>query len=230
MTGSSRPVRQLALPFAPPAEPVAPPAFFAAASNRAALAWLAAPATWPDGRLLLWGEAGQGKTHLLRDWASREGAAAVGGAGLRWPVPRAGSLALDDADLAPDEALLHVLNAAAAARQPVLLAARVPAASWGTRLPDLASRLRCTVSVQLGPPDDGLLRAVLLRLCAERQLVAPEPVQEYLLAHLPRTPAALQEAAARLDRAALAAGGRITRGLAAAVVDEVAAMWQGAGS
>jgi chromosomal replication initiation ATPase DnaA len=55
-------------------------------------------------------------------------------------------------------------------------------------------------------------------------------VQEFLLAHLPRTPAALQEAAARLDRAALASGGRVTRALAAAVVDEMAAIWHAGAS
>jgi hypothetical protein len=42
----------------------------------------------------------------------------------------------------------------------------------------------------------------------------PQTVQDWLLLRLPRHPAALREAAARLDRAALAAGGGVTRGLA----------------
>jgi hypothetical protein len=46
-----------------------------------------------------------------------------------------------------------------------------------------------------------------------------EPVQEFLLRRLPRTPWALREAASMLDRLALAAGGRITRALAANVIE-----------
>jgi hypothetical protein len=42
-----------------------------------------------------------------------------------------------------------------------------------------------------------------------------------MLLRLPRHPAALREAAARLDRAALAAGGGVTRTLAEAVVAAV---------
>ena len=53
-----------------------------------------------------------------------------------------------DADAGADEAtLLHLLNATAEARLPVLLAARTPPARWPVRLPDLASRLRAITAV-----------------------------------------------------------------------------------
>ena len=48
--------------------------FRAAPSNAAATAWLNRTADWPDRRLLLWGEPGCGKTHLLNIWATRTGA------------------------------------------------------------------------------------------------------------------------------------------------------------
>ncbi len=222
-----QPGRQLPLPLAPVTRTGEQP-FFAADSNQAALAWLDTPQAWPEGRLLLWGEAGTGKTHLLHRWARAAGEACLDGAALRWPVDgaaRGGVVAVDDADLAPEEALLHLLNQAAEQRRPVLLAARSPASAWPTHLADLASRLRATLAVRIEPAEDSLLRAVLRRVLADRQLLAPEPVQEWLLLILPRTPAALEEAAARLDRASLATGGRITRALAGAIVDEMAAMW-----
>jgi len=62
------------------------------------------------------------------------------------------------------------------------------------------------------------LRTLLARLLAERQLAVSEAVQDWLLLRLPRRPAAIREAAARLDRAALATGGRVSRNLAAAVL------------
>ena len=213
--------RQLALPFAHEAHF---DDFLAGEANAAALAWVAR-GDWPSRRLALWGGAGSGKTHLLHLWARREGAVLLDGASVRGPFEAlalgAGGLAVDDAELAGEETLLHLLNAAAEAGRPVLLAARPAPARWGTALADLRSRLRAASAVELGAPDDALLRALLARLLAERQLAVGEGVQDWLLARLPRTGAALREAAARLDRASLAEGRRVTRALAARVLPGV---------
>ncbi len=212
--------RQLGLPFEHDAH-YADADFLQAPSNAEAWAWLDAP--WPGGRLAIWGAEASGKTHLLHIWARRAGAAVLHGPCLRgWQALR-GPVAIDDADLrgadlSGAEALLHLLNAAAEAGWPVLLGGREPPARWAVRLPDLASRLRATSAVRLGVPDDALLRALLARLLSERQLAVAAPVQEWLLQRLPRQAGAVREAVARLDRAALAAGGPVTRGLAQAVL------------
>ena len=52
----------------------------------------------------------------------------------------------------------------------------------------------------------------------------PAQVQTWLLTRLPRHAAAVQEAVARLDHAALARGRGITRALAAQVIADIAAM------
>ncbi len=214
------PYRQLPLPF--PYRPgFAEADFLPAQSNEDARAWLQRPLDWPDRRLALWGQAGCGKTHLLTIWAARTGADLLSGAALRdFPArPDAPALAVDDADMmSGEEPLLHLLNAAADARAPVLLTGRTPPARWPVRLPDLASRLRAVTAVEIHPPEDSLLRALLARLLLERQVAVTDAVQEWLLLRLPRTQAALREAVARLDRASLAAGGRISRPLAAEVL------------
>ncbi len=204
-------IRQLALPFVH-APRLTEAEFLPSASTRPALAWLSAE--WPGRRLALWGGPGSGKTHLLHIWTTRAGAGLVDGPALREIRP-SGALAIDDADLAPEITLLHLLNAAQEAGHPVLLGARTPPARWPTRLPDLASRLRATTAVLLGTADDAFLRTLLARLLSDRQLVVPAAVQDWLLAVLPRDPATLREAAARLDRAGLAAGRSVTRTLAA---------------
>lgn len=215
--------RQLAFPFphAPhyDAEPLPTP------GGQRAAAWLANPCGWPGGRLALWGDEGVGKTHLLHGWAARVRACVLHGPQLHGPGPRdiwpVHPLAIDDADLAHDAPLLHVLNAAAEAGRPVLLAARTPPGRWRTALPDLRSRLRAVAAVELPPGDDLFLRTLLVRLLSERQLAVAPGVQDWLLARLPRTPGAMREAAARLDRAALAAGRAVTRGLAAQALAEM---------
>ena len=197
--------------------------FLAAASNQAALTWLERSADWPDHRLALWGEAGCGKTHLLHVWAARAGAVRWEGAALHGlpKLPTKGGIALDTADAAEEITLLHLLNSAAEARLPLLLVSRTPPARWPVRLPDLASRLRAITAVEIAPPEESLLQALLLRLLADRQLAVGATLQEWLLRRLPRSPAALREAVARLDRAALAEGGAITRPLAARVLAEM---------
>ncbi|HEY6433499.1 MAG TPA: chromosomal replication initiator DnaA [Acetobacteraceae bacterium] len=193
-----------------------------AASNENALAWSSRPQDWPGGRLAIWGAEGCGKTHLLHLWAGRIGARYRCGAALRAEMPATG-LAIDDADAVPDAAvLLHTLNAAAEARLPVLLAARQPPGRWPIELPDLASRLRATMAVEIGPAEDTLLQALFARLLSERQIAVSACVQDWIRLRLPRTPAALREAAARLDHAGLVAGRAITRALAAAVLGQLA--------
>lgn len=212
--------RQLPLPFAhaPQFERMV---FLEAPSNAEALAWLGRPQDWPQRRLGLWGAEGCGKTHLLHLWCRRSGARLLDGATIALEPPT-GPIAIDDADLAGARVLLHVLNATAEAGFPLMLAGRAAPARWAVGLPDLASRLRATLSVQIRPAEDTLLRALLAALFADRQLAVTETVQEFLLRQLPRTPGALREAAARLDRLALAEGRGVTRSLAARVVAEFA--------
>jgi chromosomal replication initiation ATPase DnaA len=194
-----------------------------AASNADAWAWLRRTPDWPNHRLALWGEAGCGKTHLLHIWARRTGAQVHAGATLSGlpDIPPSG-LALDEADAVADErALLHLLNASGEAGLPVLLAARAPPARWAVRLPDLASRLRAMTAVGIGPPEDSLLRALLARLLADRQLRLPQPVQDWLVHRLPRSAAALCDAVARLDAAALDQHRNITMPFAARILADV---------
>jgi chromosomal replication initiation ATPase DnaA len=214
--------RQLPLPFAH-APDYGEADFLRASSNSEAMTWLARPEAWPQHRLALAGAEGSGKTHLLHIWAVRSDAELLYGPALRGePAFPGRPVALDDADAAPERPLLHLINAAHEAGQPLLLTARTPPARWPAALPDLVSRLRATAVVEIRPAEDSLLRALLARLLAERQVAVAEPVQAWLRLRLPRTPAAMREAAARLDRVAMAAGRPITRAIAAAVLADLA--------
>jgi chromosomal replication initiation ATPase DnaA len=195
--------------------------FIPACSNREALAWL--DADWPEQRLVLFGPEGCGKSHVLHIWAARANAALLSGATLTDldSLPQHGALALDDADSVGDETLLfHLLNTARDRGLRLLLASRSAPSRWPVRLPDLSSRLRAMTAVQIGPPGDELLGALLKRLVADRQLAMTQAAQDWVLHHLPRSPAAIREAVARLDRESLASGVAITRSLAVTVLKE----------
>jgi chromosomal replication initiation ATPase DnaA len=214
-------MRQLALPFAEPSR-FSPEDFCPAPSNAGARAWLAAPERWSNGRLIVHGEAGVGKTHLLHIWAGQVRAQLIEGAALRGLPQIAGPLAIDDADAVPDPtALLHLLNAACEFGFAVLLASRLAPHRMGYKLADLTSRLRASSEVEIRPPEDELLEMLLLRLAAERQLNLSIPVRNLLMLHLPRSGFYYREAIARLDRLALDRSARITRGLATDIVTEM---------
>ncbi|MCX5613982.1 DnaA/Hda family protein [Bombella saccharophila] len=207
--------------------------FIAGGSNASARAWLARP-QWPEGRLWLWGPVGTGKTHLLHIWAAEqeailfeaaslscdhEGALRVEGRVLEAAIA---PLAIDHLENLKDEvALLHVLNRAHAAGQRVLMASRYPPARGDFALPDLASRLRATVTAGLEEPEDDVRATLLLSLLAERQLVVPQSVTDWLWRRLPRTGGALVQAVQRLDKAAMARGSAITRMLAVDVLKDL---------
>ena len=204
--------------------------FVAAPSNAAARAWVLdaeAPYRWPDGRMALWGEGGTGKTHLLSIWAGRYGAPVMAGERLNEREVAAlfgqggfKAVALDNADCVPSEHdLLHLINLAREHRMFLLMAGRLPPARWPAVLPDLASRLRATSSVPLGQAEEALLRRLLLRLLAEREIVVAPQVTEWLLRRLPRRASAVRDCVGALDQAAMAAGGKVTRVLAAKVLE-----------
>jgi len=214
--------RQLPLPFNETPS-YKPEDFLAAPCNALARDWLARPEAWSNGRMVLWGQPGCGKSFLLYLWAQKNGAVIHQGGHLHGlPAAPRSAIAVDDADRVPEEtALLHLLNAAAEAGQPVLLTAGAPPGRQAQGLPDLGSRLRASLAVEISPPDDALLEALLLRLAADRQLRLNQIMVNFLLQRLPRTPAVLREAVARLDRAALASGGRVTRLLAAQTLGDL---------
>jgi chromosomal replication initiation ATPase DnaA len=180
--------------------------FLLSKSNRVARTWLDRTDAWPDSRLALWGEADSGKTHLLHIWAKNREAELIDGASLSgFPdVISPGGVAVDDAERADEAALLHLLNTARDLSRPVLLASRRPPSRWPVSLQDLASRLRAVTPVEIGIPDDALMRRLLLHFLAERGLEAAETLHHRLLLRLPRSPEILRLAVARLDQDSLA--------------------------
>lgn len=73
----------------------------------------------------------------------------------------------------------------------------------------------------LEEPEDELRATLLLSLMAERQLVVPQSVTDWLWRQLPRTGEALVRAVNRLDDAAMKRGSAISRALAMEVLADL---------
>lgn len=194
--------------------------FFVSDSNRDAFGWIERWPDWPVRALALYGAPGSGKTHLAHLWCERTGAALIAGAEVSEAIPPAAAVAVDDADKAPEEPLLHLYNSALERGASLLLTMRAAPASLPIALPDLASRLRALPVAGIAPPDDALLGAVLVKHFADRQIRVGPGLIAYLVARIERSFAAAASVAARLDAAALSAARPITVKLARAVLEE----------
>jgi chromosomal replication initiation ATPase DnaA len=219
----SRAPRQLALSL-DHAESFAREDFLSGPSNAAALALVESWPDWPDRAVVLVGPAGSGKSHLAAIWAAEAGARSVAAHALEQPaVPMAlatGAVVIEDA--APgaldERALFHLLNLVREERAFLLLTARTPPAGWNLEIRDLGSRLKALPVASLSAPDDGLLRAILVKLFADRQLAVDEALVGYVATRIERSFAAARDTVARLDQEAMRQQRPLTRVLAAEVL------------
>lgn len=219
MTGRVQP-RQLAFAL-PHAESLSRDNFLEGPANAAALGLIDSWPDWPNRVMLLVGPEGSGKSHLAAIWAEEAGARSTGAHALTAAaVPGAlatGALVVEDLDVATldERALFHLLNLAREDEAYVLITARVAPAALPIELSDLRSRLRAVPVVNLMPPDDQLLRALIVKFCADRQLTVDETVVSYLASRIERSFAAARQAVELLDTEALRRGRPVTRALAA---------------
>jgi len=194
--------------------------FLVAPSNESAVAWLDRWPNWPAPALVIWGPAGCGKTHLAQVWRARTQAPRITPNDLDVTalpdlLGQANAIVIDDAetctlDLKTERALFHLYNLARESGGHLLLTASTAPAYWTIGLPDLRSRLLAAPAVSVGPPDDALLAAILVKLFADRQVRVGADVIEFLVTHMERSFDAARRLVADLDAAALAARRRIT--------------------
>ncbi|SLN39322.1 DnaA regulatory inactivator Hda [Pseudoruegeria aquimaris] len=201
--------------------------FFISPANAVAVATLAAPEAWPNGKMALVGPRGTGKTHLAHVFAAETGARIVPARRLaaeNIEALAAGPVVVEDVpDIAGDAeaeaALFHLHNLALASGSALLVTGSTPPSRWPIALPDLASRMQGTAITQIEPPDDALLSAVLLKLFNDRQTPLDPAVIPYLVSRMERALGSAADLVTALDTAALARRQPVTRPLAARVLE-----------
>jgi chromosomal replication initiation ATPase DnaA len=198
--------------------------FVVSGSNEQAYAMIERWPDWPDPMLLILGPPGAGKSHLGAIWASIakagvQSAAALAAANIE-ALAAAGPLLLEDADAIgeAETQLFHLVNLMRENGMALVITAKAPPDAWGLRTADLLSRLRLAPTVAIGPPDDALMRAVLVKLLIDRQLVIDTSVVGYIALRLERSLDAARTFIDALDREALARQCRISRAIAADVL------------
>mgnify|MGYP001024583196 CR=1 FL=1 len=219
----SEPLRQLPLSL-PHSAAMTRADFIVGRANQPAVALIDRFPDWPNPVALLVGPEGSGKTHLGQIWKGAAGAVEIAArdlatAGLDELV-RANPVLVEDLhdEGVSQPALFHLFNLVRERRVSALLTSRKPLHALGFDLPDLASRLRAAVPVELQEPEDGLLAPVISKLFADRQVTVDPAVIDFISHRMERSLGAANRLVELLDREALAAGRPINRQLAAAVL------------
>ncbi|NVK34287.1 MAG: hypothetical protein HWE23_07395 [Rhodobacteraceae bacterium] len=198
--------------------------YLVGSSNRAAYELLDMWPEWPSPVVILAGPVGSGKTHLVKAWHQDSGAAVLPASDLTTgkvtELVAVGAVAIEDAHRGLDEtALFHLLNAARQAEASVLITSRTWQNAWNLTLPDLISRLRAATPVEIGEPDDHLLRLVLVKLFADRQLMVDPGVVDYLVVRMERSLGVAGQVVDAIDREALAERHKISKPLVGRVLE-----------
>ncbi len=187
------PASQIALPL-PPAREGDPAQIVIGAANAGVVEALRAPASWPFRTAILRGAPRSGKS-LLGRWFEHAGLGET----------------IDAADTVDETALFHRWNRAQEDGTPLLL---IPdAAPWEIALPDLRSRLGAALALEIGAPDDAMMRDLIVSHAERRGLMLGEDALTYVVPRMTRSFAAAESFVAALDRLALERQSRPTRNL-----------------
>lgn len=197
--------------------------FLVGACNAEAYAMVEAWPDWPARMLVIAGPPASGKSHLAAIWAGRAKARQLDAqalAAVDVPGLAAAAAVIEDVDRPglDEAALFHLVNLAQERAAFLLLTTSKPPAELGLATPDLASRLRRAPVGAIAPPDDALIRALLVKLFVDRQLVVDTALVEYLAVRIERSYAAVRATVERLDRETLARRRRLTRQAAAEIL------------
>lgn len=178
---------------------------------------------WPTPITVLIGGKGAGKSHLAHIWQNKTDAFQQTEFDDAVDVAMSGRCVLiENIDQNPlDEIkLFHLINAvwqsySVNRRCSLLLTARSRPSSWRLTIADLISRLRVVNMVEIGSPDDWLLRGVLVKLLSDRQLVIEAHLVDYIVSRVERSLWVLNALVDQLDQLVVDEKSRLSRPLIA---------------
>jgi chromosomal replication initiation ATPase DnaA len=184
--------------------------FLPLACNQEALSWVQRFPQWPYPALIIYGEKGCGKTHILH---------------ILKTITGNNCMIIDDAqnifgNTEAEENVFHQFNIAKENGTFLCLAMEKSAIQQNIKLPDLASRLRAAPHVQIQSPDEIALQAVLVKLFHDRQLNIEPDVISYILPRIERTFAAVRDLVKKIDENAMAEKRSVTVPLVREILTE----------
>lgn len=178
---------QIALPLGPLGRRE-PSRIIVGAANIAVFEACQQSGNWPFRTAILFGPPRSGKS-LIADWFTQSG---VG-------------VGVDDADKMDETELFHRWNRAQEEGTTLLLTAtaRAEGENWNVTLPDLGTRLRAALRLDIGTPDDEMFQELLEVHTEARGLPLGDDAFRYLATRSERSHLVAEQLVATIDRLSL---------------------------
>jgi chromosomal replication initiation ATPase DnaA len=189
--------------------------FIVSISNIAAYKAIHNTGLWPKQRLMIHGESGSGKTHIAKIWAQRVMAHELQ-VGDELSTEHKFIYIDGIARFNPHD-LLHIINYCNESHIYVLM---ISPTKVITGLEDLDSRLSSTYTVQISPPDEIMLRALLMKGFCDMQIAVKNEVIEYIAKNITRSFSAIKDLLYRLQNLSLEQHHKITIPFVKQIIDE----------
>ena len=194
--------------------------FWVAPCNQEAIKWIDKYPEWPTHALLIYGEAGSGKTHLAAIFAEER----IEAKDLTEDfMPADKKIVVENVDyLQNEKALFHLFNRVNEMAGGLLMTAqKVPQ----FQLPDLQSRIGMTPKAEIQMPDEQTIVSVCAKMFADKQALVEPNVLTYISTHIPRSFEMVRKVVNMADELSLAAGRPITIYLIKEVIEKLS--WVG---
>ncbi len=200
--------------------------FLVAPSNHMAVKFIDAWPAWPMHALVLFGPKASGKTHLAAVWQARTQACDISDVQdfnmLSYDKNPTHVVVdnLEDIILRhQEEQLFHLYNSVRENNKAILIISEKSPSALSFTLPDLASRMRASTAVEINPPDDVLLKGLLVKLFYDRQIKISPNVISYLVTRMDRSFTAARDLVAAIDSKAMAEQRAVTIPLIQGLLD-----------
>ena len=207
---------QLALDF-PSRQAFGRTNFWVAPCNQEAIAWIDKYPAWPMHALLIYGEAGSGKTHLAAIFSQER----IEAKDLTEDfLPQSDKVVVENLEELQDEkALFHLFNRMQEQNGGLLMTARkVPQFN----LPDLQSRIGMTPKAEIKMPDEQTISSVCAKMFADKQALVEPAVLMYIATRVPRSFDVVRKVVNTADELSLANGRKITIYLVKEAIEKLA--------
>lgn len=188
--------------------------FMVLPSNHAAFSAVQSFPNFSGDVLVIYGESGIGKTHLLSLYHQKTGAdllsAETGQVSLELTTEKHAICDdLDKLDNAEQEKLFHLFNHIKSFGGSLLVASSKPVAKLDI-LPDLKSRLLTAPQMEIEKPTDAHLEVLLVKMASDRQMFLEPKVLQFILKNSDRSVHILQGVLSALDKLSLEQKRKIT--------------------
>lgn len=199
-------------------------------ANEMAISMLDSWPEWPGRVSVLAGPIGAGKTHIASVWAKKTGAIICKSSDLSKNLDnfvelasKGGNFLIEDAGVGviDETAMFHFLNAVKQGEGYCLITSRSWPIEWNVKLADLASRLKAVQVFELSEPDDVLLKHVMVKLFADRQLSIDEKIIDYCVLRMERSLESVGRLVEAIDAEAMSRQSGITRATAANALEQL---------